>query len=218
MASRSVASLVLLGLACGAGSGTTPRVEPGEVDPGASAQPKCKAFDVVAALTTFEGSGCPWLLSRDDAVLELQSLELDAAAPYEGELPAVCVSQPCDWDGRATSVGPLVLATQRSPRSEVVAGALLGFVGADGKLAFVDLWEGAGDAVFDEGTDLGPAHGLAPFDCGGRLGLFAAARTEAGASVQPVPSLRAREGVYTGASTKRAVDRSRCAAIDWPMP
>jgi hypothetical protein len=218
VASRSVASLLAIVLGCGAGSGTTPQIEPGDADPGAAATPKCKTFDVDAALTTFEGGACPWLLSRDESLLELQSLDLDAPPPYEGELPAVCATRPCDWAGRTTSIGPLVLAMQRSPASEVAAGVSLGFVGADGRLAFVDLWEGAGDPVFDEGTELGPAHGLAPFDCAGKLGLFAAARTDAGTTVQPVPSLRAREGVYTDASTKRDVDRSRCTAIDWSMP
>ena len=214
----TAASVVLFGLACGAGSGTTPQVEPGDAEAGAAAAPKCKTFDVDAALTTFDGRACPWVLTRDEALLELASLDLDAAPPYEGELPAACTPRTCDWSGRATSVGPLVLATQRSAASEVVAGTTLGFVGADGKLVFVDLWEGAGDAVFDEGTALGPAHGLAPFDCGGKLGLFAAARTEAGTTVQPVPSLRAREGIYASPVAKKEVERSRCTPIGWQMP
>jgi hypothetical protein len=209
---------LLLGLACGTGSSTTPQIEPGDAEQPAVVAAKCKAFDVDATLTTFDGQRCPWVLTRDDALLELQSLDLDALPPYEGEMPPACSSAACDWAGRATSVGPLVLATQRSPASEMIAGAVLGFVGVDSKLSFVDLWEGAGDPVFDEGTELGPTHGLAPFDCGGKLGLFALPRTEAGTTVAATPTLRAREGLYTTAVATPAADRRRCKAISWPMP
>jgi hypothetical protein len=215
---RCGTSFVLFGLACGAGSGSTPQLEPGDAEQPAVAAVKCKAFDAEATLTTFEGAKCPWALTRDEALLELASLDLDAKPPVEGEVPPPCASTTCDWAGRSTSVGPLVLATSRSAQSEMIAGATLGFVGADGKLTFVDLWHGAGDSVFDEGTELGPAHGLAPFDCAGKLGLFAAARTEAGSTVQPLPSLRAREGLYATQTPTTNTDRSRCTAIAWPMP
>jgi hypothetical protein len=214
----AAASLVLCGLACGAGSGSSPQLEPGDAEQPAVAAVKCKAFDADATLTTFEGPACPWALTRDESLLELASLDLDAKPPVEGELPPSCATLTCDWSGRWTSAGPLVLATQRSAQSEMIAGATIGFVGGDGKLTFVDLWHGAGDSVFDEGTELGPAHGLAPFDCGGKLGLFAVARTDAGESVKPIASLRAREGLYTSATPTTSTQRSRCTAIDWPMP
>jgi hypothetical protein len=214
----TAASLVCFGLACGAGSSTTPRVEPGDAEQAVVPAPNCRAFDFDAALTTFEGRACPWVLTRDESLLELESLDLDAKPPYDGEMPVVCTSVTCDWAGRWTSVGPLVLATQRSAASEMVAGVVLGFVGGDGKLAFVDLWHGAGDPVFDEGTELGPAHSLAPFDCAGKLGLFAVARTDAGTTIQPVGSLRTREGLYASTTPTTATDRTRCTAIPWPMP
>lgn len=216
-AAAVVLALLLASLACGAGSSSTPQLEPGDGEQPDVVAAKCKALDVDATLTTFAGGECPWALTRDESVLELASLDLDAKPAIEGDVPPSCASAPCDWSGRATTVGPLVIAMPKSAASEMAAGVMMGFVGGDGKLVFVDLWEGAGDPVFDEGTELGPTHGLAPFDCAGKLGLFAVARTEGGSAVSSVASLRAREGVYT-AGVPSTVDRKRCKPIAWRMP
>jgi hypothetical protein len=170
-----------------------------------------------SVLTTFDGDACPWVLTRDDALLELASSAPEANAGHDGEVPPGCVDRPCDYAGKGTSIGPLVIATQRSPQSEMPDGVFLGFVAADGKLAFVDLWEDAGEDVSDAGTSLGPAHALAPFDCGGKLGLFAAPRTVAGKTVAPIPSLVAREGIYTG-SDPSTFDRTTCKPLAWRLP
>ena len=207
----------LLAVACGAGSGAASQVEPGDGDPKATPAVTCKAFDVASVLTSFDGERCPWVLSRDDGVLELSSSAPDAKATHSGEVPTACTELPCDYAGRTTAVGPLIIATQRSAHSEMPDGVHLGYIGADGKLAFVDLWLDAGDPVADDGTSLGPAHALAPFNCAGKLALFAKPRTNAGKTVDPIPTLEAREGIYAGADPT-AADKSECKPINWRMP
>ena len=209
--------VALLAASCGAGSGAASQVEPGDGDPKAAPAVACKAFDVAAALTSFDGERCPWVLTRDDGVLELSSSAPDASAAHSGEVPTACAELPCDYAGRTTTVGPLVIATQRSPHSEMAAGVHLGYVGADGKLMFVDLWLDAGDDVTDDGTSLGPTHALAPFDCDGKLGLFATPRTVAGKTITPTPALSKREGIYT-APTPTPTDKTTCNPLTWRMP
>ncbi len=81
---------------------------------------------------------------------------------------------------------------------------------------FEDLWEGAGQTVLDGGVELGPTHGLAPYDCAGRLALLAAPRTVAGQNVAPPPTLLEREGPLDGSDA--ALTRDACMPLRVPLP
>lgn len=94
------------------------------------------------------------------------------------------------------------------------AGVWLGVPTRD-TLAFVDLWAGEAERVWSDGTPLGPAFSLAPFECDGRLALFAVERLPISAASDPSPGLRAGEGVYGDPQVR--VSRASCQRIEIPL-
>ncbi len=205
-------------LACGTNPGPSPDADP--VDPAAEParppEPACRAVDVHRSATSFAGERCPWTLRvRDGDGLELVSTDPEDDRTFAGPAPPSCAERPCSYRGRSTSAGPLVLVTTLAFESEMPAGVQLGFV-SEGALRFVDLWEDGGPEVFDGGVSLGPAHALAPFDCGGALALRAASRTVAGDGVAPPPSLRARERMASDPGSP--VPTHGCAPVSLELP
>jgi len=163
-------------------------------------------------LFRMDAAPCPWLLSSEDAEpWTLQSLDVSPVVA-RGEPPEPCGEAPCSIAGRATPWGPLLRVERASAQSEMPSGAWLGVI-VDGRLLFIDLWEGEPDDVMGDGTPLGPAFELAPFDCGGRLALLAASRLNAGDQRSAAPALMAREGYVGGESGTAHPDRTRCSEI-----
>lgn len=180
---------------------TTPVCAPGSSEP----------------LLAFHGGGCPWeLVSASDGV-RLRSLAPEPPPAIAGVLPEDCATRRCAFSGLESSVGPLVLAVLPSPQSEMPAGTWLGAV-IDGRLRFVDLWEGAGASVVGDGTPLGPAHVLGPHDCGGALALFPVERLDGAQGFAPPATLVARGGRLLAdgdADVKtEAIAAAGCAPLD----
>lgn len=190
----------------------------GDVEPAAAAVagPACKEADRASALATFDGPACPWIVQPDDGgVVQLQSLEAVDGPAWSGPRPDACADGRCSFRGFDTPRGPLLVVELRSTQSEMPAGVWLGLPSGD-RLVFEDLWDGAGDSVSDGGVELGPTHGLAPFDCGGRLALLARARTVAGRTVSPASALLEREGPRDGADATWS--REGCIPLSVPLP
>ena len=194
--------------------------------PGDSAMPECRARPRGQVLTEFTAGTCGAALVSDDGGLALWVLSRTAKEePARGERPEPCTDKrPCMFLGYDSSLGPLVLAIVDGAASEMPEGVWLGLALDAPKehLAFFDLWAGAGDTVTTEGTDLGPAHSLAPFACAGDLALLAVPRLPAASGVEAAAELLAREGVYEWdgtAVTRRDIhDRARCTALDVELP
>ncbi len=206
----------IFSLACGT-SGTSPggpdAESPKEAE--AATPSPCAELDPSGSLTTFDGQPCGWALRpTSDAGVELVHSTLSPTS-RAGETPPPCGLLPCTYRGVETPAGPLVVVEVADAHSEAPSGVWLGVVQGD-RLAFVDLWEDAGDAVVDAGITIGPAHALAPFDCEGTIALFAEARLP-GASRVPAPaSLLTREGAVADEAT--TVQRARCEPLRIGLP
>jgi hypothetical protein len=188
----------------------------------------CRPSPGGGAWARFIGAECDWELRDEGERLILSSLAIDPPAPMRGEVPEPCRNSTCVYHGVWTSVGPLVLAVVPSPQSEMPSDVLLGVAHGD-RLAFTSLWDGAGEPVEIDLTQVGPAHALAPFVCGDALALLAVERLDV-VGLNPPDSLRAREGRLdpaelvaeptAGASSRPAapVDREGCRQVDLPVP
>ena len=176
----------------------------------------CRPAGEVDPLVAFEGPRCEWLLLSDATGLRLRSLD-DAAGPdVAGVMPHACLDDRCRFEGVHTEAGPVVIAIERSPASEMPGGLHLGMVAA-GHLRFVDLWAGAGEPVESEGTEVGPAFSLSPHVCGPRLALFVEPRFEVAGQGEPPRELAAREGLVTfeGDEAKaEATSRDGCVPLE----
>jgi hypothetical protein len=215
---RDVRRAVAVALALGG----CPQPPPAEPVPTPSPPPPspCREHDDPAALATFAGARCPWLLRVDSGRLVLGSLDPDPLPEVSGALPE-CGPVPCTFDGAETSLGPMVVASVPSAHSEMPARVHLGVVAPTKTLVFVDLWAGAGETVMSDSTPLGPALALAPFDCRGELGLFAVPRLDIDRELEPPAELRAREGLYALDGPEPVVapiDRAGCKRLDVPLP
>ena len=188
----------------------------------------CRPSPGGGAWARFGGVECDWELRDEGERLILSSLAIDASAPARGEVPEPCRTSTCVYHGVWTSSGPLLLAVVPSPHSEMPSDVLLGVAHGD-RLAFTSLWEGAGEPVETDLTQVGPAHALAPFVCGDALALLAVERLDV-VGLPPPASLRAREGRLApaelvagptaGAGSRSAapVDREGCRQVDLPVP
>lgn len=205
----------------GGDEGAPPRTVTPAEDAVAPPQP-CRVAEG-SVLTWSEDGRCGHALVASPRGAKLLSLEpASAGALATGPLPPPCESRRCEFSGHDSPLGPLVLAVVPDPGSEMPAGVWLGAPIGGGKLAFVDLWAGAGPDVHGDATELGPAYALSPHACGGKLALFAAGRVNASSGV-PVPAeLAAREGVYTwsqgGMSVDASVARDGCESLGLPVP
>ncbi len=150
--------------------------------------------------------------------MELVSLDPSSEGAARGSMPDACSTNPCDFSGRHVQLGPLLVVEQRSPYSEMPANVWLGWVATGGQLIFVDLWEDAGDPIVDQGTEIGPAHALAPVDCNGVVGLRAMPRLESSPGESARPQLLAREGIYGEAEDVAPLPTEACKPISWRMP
>ncbi len=180
----------------------------------------CRAVPPGEALAQWPAGKCPLVLLQDREGLRLESLEEQPPSPSRGLAPECAVAK-CRYEGVQTPLGPMVLASEPGAQSEVPRAVHLGFVAAGGRLAFVDLWAGAGAMVVEDSTELGPAHALVPMQCGRSLGLFAGARLPAGEAVEPPPELRAREGLIAiadGATEPKPGTTDGCVALTLPLP
>jgi hypothetical protein len=132
-------------------------------------------------------------------------------------VPEQCVVATCDYELAETSVGVLIIAARRGPAGETPAWVGLGFPAAD-RYRFVSLWRT--ESVQTDFSVAGPAFALAPFDCDGRLGLFAMGRANADGET-PDPSLAAAEGSYSmqdGEIVIEPAERIRCTALAIELP
>jgi hypothetical protein len=199
-----------------------PQPPPSEPAPEVSPPPPppCREHDEPAALASFPGLRCPWLLRVEAGKLVLASLDPEPVAEVRGNLPE-CGPVPCTFDGAETSLGPMIVAAVPSAESDMPARVHLGVVAPSKVIVFVDLWAGAGETVMGDSTPLGPALALAPFDCRGELGLFASPRLDIDRELEPPAELRAREGLYAldGAEpVVTAIDRAGCKRLSVPLP
>ncbi|MEM9455977.1 MAG: hypothetical protein AAGF11_17485 [Myxococcota bacterium] len=193
------------------------------VAPGAEPEPSaCSPATARGVWARLPGDPCAWELrdhSSDDG-LALYDLARPDIAAARGDAPSPCRAHTCVYHGALTSAGPVVLAIVPSARSGMPSDVQLGVV-HDAELAFVSLWDGAGEPVVTDLTSVGPAHALAPFVCGEALALLAVERLPAGHGQTLPHRLRAREGRVDAAALDRpagAVDRDGCTAIDLPIP
>lgn len=208
------------------GGGAEDGAPPVTVAPTSAAPPakRCRPRPAGRVLSAFEAGECGAALIQEDETLGLWSLSFDDAEhAASGPAPEACTRTACTYLGHGGPLGPMVLAVTDDGRSEMPAGVWLG-ISLDpeaSRLVFFDLWAGAEDTVVGDGTDLGPAHSLAPFVCDGQLGLFAVGRLAA-ARDQPLPSgLVTRQGIYTweGAAPKRVPGaRDGCTALALELP
>ncbi len=212
---------LVLGACVGAGPTSDVAAErpPEEGPPPA---PRCRDVPVPPeAVAVFPGTTCPWMLTLDGGTLRLTSLALEPEPAKSGAPPEACARFSCRYEGAYASIGPVVLAIEQSPQSEMPQGLHLGHA-TEENLRFVDLWDGAGPSVMGDFTPLGPAHGLAPYVCDGGLALLIEPRLEPGKRIEPPPELVAREGLYApDLQSHRAadgLDRSKCERIDLPIP
>ena len=190
---------------------TTPLVPP---------PPNCRAMPSGEALAQWPAGECPLVLLKDREGLRLESLDEKPPSPSHGQ-PPECRVAACRYEGVQTPLGPMVIASEPGAESEVPVALHLGFVAAGGRIAFVDLWAGAGAMVIEDSTELGPAHALVPMQCGRMLGFFAAARLPAGEAVEPPPELRAREGLVAiadGDTEPKPGAKSGCVPLELPLP
>ncbi|MEM6990986.1 MAG: hypothetical protein AAF721_10825 [Myxococcota bacterium] len=184
----------------------------------------CRPHPAGRMLSAFDAGTCGAALVADDQGLGLWSLAPDGEEPpARGPGPQACEKSSCTFLGYDSPLGPIVLAKLAAPSSEMPAGVWLGVAldPAGLQLVFFDLWAGAGDTVTGDSTDLGPAHSLAPFTCGGKLGLFAVGRLAAGVDVAPSKRLASREGIYTwgtDAPQRAAATREGCEPFAIELP
>lgn len=220
---RVTAGLVGVGLAagmfgCGGNSAKHREPEPEVVVSKLPQGPACRSAAGERVLSTFAGPVCPWVLRREQQVLVLTSLDPQAQSSSRGQVPSGCEDRACGFSGYfSPGLGPLLLVEQPHPDSEMPSAVHLGYV--DGvRIDFVDLWQGAGPPELDQGVELGPSHALAPFDCGGTLGLFAVPRTNAAKALAPAFGLRSREGKLGPAGALQQVPRTSCVRIELALP
>jgi len=222
------AGIVLVGLvACSDRVGTTEDAGAAVTVPPTTVEPSkasCRPRPSGKVLAEFSAGDCGAALLEDDRGVGLWSLATDGEAePARGPLPEPCAKGDCTFLGYDSAIGPVVLAMTGGPRSEMPTGVWLAAALDEAKqqLVFFDLWAGAGQSVVGDGTDLGPAHSLAPYSCAGKLGLFSDGRLAAAAGVEPAALLVAREGVYTWGSTEpqRAdAQREACVRLAIELP
>lgn len=184
-------------------------------------KPACRDAPASLAVAIFPGARCPWVLAEEGQTLRLLSLDLEPPPVKSGAVPDRCSQFRCRYEGAHASIGPVVLAIETSPQSEMPHGLHLGFAGGEA-LEFIDLWEAAGPPVLGDSTPLGPAHGLAPYVCDAGLALLVEARLEPAHQIEPPPELVAREGLYTpDLQTHQPadkLDRSKCDRIPISIP
>lgn len=220
--------MMLVGLvACSDRVGTTEDAGAAVTVPPTTVEPpkaSCRPRPSGKVLTEFSAGPCGATLLMDDRGVGLWSLAADAEAePARGPVPEECEKGGCTFLGYDSAIGPVVLAVTEGPRSEMPTGVWMGAALDEAKtqLVFFDLWAGAGQSVVGDGTDLGPSHSLAPFSCGGKLGLFSVGRLAAADGVEPAAPLVAREGVYTWGSTeaqRTEAQRDGCTRLAVELP
>ena len=180
----------------------------------------CRDHDPGKTLATLGAARCPWVLQAGPDGLRLLDLAPEAKGEITGPMPEPCEDLPCDWDGALTRLGPMVVASIRSPASEMPQGAILGAAGG-GRLQLIDLWGAAGESVMGDATPLGPAFTLAPYACGTTLALFAVSRLDAGDVSDPPSTLRLREGHYDLTTDPPGVTpapKKSCTRLPVPLP
>lgn len=169
--------------------------------------------------------GCPIAVRAVAGALQLESLALAPSPPVVGPAPT-CRVAGCRYEGVDTELGPMLIATEPGAQSEVPTAVFLGVV-AGGRLVFVDLWAGAGPAVIEDSTAVGPAHALAPLRCGDDLGLFARPRVPGMEHLAVPPTLAEREGILAlgvapgvtdEAVTLRPGASTGCRPLAVPLP
>ncbi|MFO0634174.1 MAG: hypothetical protein U0168_15110 [Nannocystaceae bacterium] len=164
--------------------------------------------------------GCPMWLALQGERMQLSSSSLVPTPTAAGER-ASCRVAPCEFEGVMTPLGPMVVVTEPGAQSEVPVGVQLGFVVGLDTLVFVDLWAGAGAAVVEDSTALGPGHALVPSQCGTKLGLLARPRLPA-AQGQEVPrELLARQGTIELSRKPLTIvpgPASGCVPLSLPLP
>lgn len=155
--------------------------------------PECRALprgEVLAQWTAPDR--CSWVVTTIAEGVRLESLSLEPPPPVQGPAPQ-CRVAGCRYEGVDTEVGPVLVVTEPSAESDVPSAVFVGVV-AGGRLAFIDLWAGAGAPVREDATIVGPAFALEPRKCAGGVGFIATARVVGSIDVPP-PTLVARQGV-----------------------
>jgi hypothetical protein len=172
-------------------------------------------------LARIETTACPALLvSEKEATLKLVAMDLEPPEPARGTMPEECAKGRCVFWGKDTPLGPMVVAQVTASESDMAAGAHLGVVHEE-TLLFIDLWAGAGEPVFGDHGDLGPAFCLEPWACKQSLGLFVVPRLAAARGTDPPEELSAREGVYALTGDFERTDstsREGCTKIALELP
>jgi hypothetical protein len=165
------------------------------------------------------GEPCPWVAVAERGELRLVSLDLEPHDEVRGAPPS-CTHASCRYEGVATPLGPMLVATEPTAESEVPRTVFVGVAVRKTELVFVDLWAAAGPAVIEDSTALGPAHALVPMRCGNDLGLFARARLPVGEATEPPAELRSREGILPLATSAAARPGTHdgCTPLDLPLP
>lgn len=190
---------VLIAVGCRPDSGRTAApgsagvsAEHGATEPGGVTCPAAGT----SALLRLHGGACPVeLRTGDGGALTLVDGTPGQEHTWETALPAACEpGAGCRLGGAVDGAQPVLVAEIQGPQSEVPARVWLGVAVGD-RVVWVDLWEGGGEPVMGDGTDLGPSHALVPYRCEGQVELRAEARLPAGRG-RPVPeALAARAGV-----------------------
>ena len=137
--------------------------------------------------------GCPLVVVATATTLRIESLALTPTITASGPVPE-CRVAACRYEGVSTDLGPMLVATEPGPQSEVPTAVFLGVIAGDA-LVFVDLWQGGGPSVEEDETLIGPTHALVPMRCGSALGLFARSRVPGTTELAVPDALAVRQGL-----------------------
>jgi hypothetical protein len=167
--------------------------------------------------------GCPIVVLATATTVRIESLALEPTmVAASGPVPE-CRVAACRYEGVSTELGPMLVATEPGPQSEVPTSVFLGVVAGDA-IVFVDLWDGAGPSVEEDETLVGPTHALVPMRCGTELGMFARSRVPGTTQLAVPDTLAARQGLMKlgqGGGTIRASPPGSdvgCTPIAVPLP
>lgn len=217
---RRPALAVVLAIACEKPPSTSDQETP---TPAVAPPPECRPAppgDQVAHWIAPDG--CPVVVLATATTLHIESLAKGPTLAASGPIPE-CRVAACRYEGVSTELGPMLVATEPGPQSEIPTAVFLGVVAGDA-IVFVDLWEGAGPAVEEDETLVGPTHALVPMRCGAELGLFARSRVPGTTQLAIPDALAARQGRMTlakGGGTIRATPPGSdvgCTPLDVPLP
>jgi hypothetical protein len=170
-------------------------------NPEQAAAPTCGPSSEASVALLDAREGCGLMLELDGARLRVRPRPTIAGPAKtevvaEGPAPERCgeALELCELEGVADPLGPIVIASERGPESEVPVQVHLGWV-ADERLVFVETWYGLPSVV--DHTRVGPPWVLAPHDCDGELVLLPAPRLPEAEGEAPSDELRALAGVWT---------------------